>query len=252
VSILNEEQQQALMDRLEGQTEPEQPVEVASEPEVQSDSESDFEEEAEEEAPAEEQETEGLHHVPYSRFKNVIDTRNDLRNQMAEMEEELLYFRRHKEELQQKRRSNPEPQQKEENYWDDYLSEEEDSAPSGSDPRLSAIEQRLEAAEENYVMRELELEVNTASDRHGVPSDIIYDAISSDGSLEAEDVATGYLEFVHEIEEAALHRYKQEQQQSAAPRVRTRSAPVANATSNPRGHSLEDAKSALLKHLQGE
>ncbi len=248
MSILNEEQQQALMDRLEGNAEPEQPVEAASEPVDQQDSQPEMEEEA----PAEEQETEDLHHVPYSRFKSVIDTRNELRDQMVQMEEELLYYRHQQEEMARRRASAPEPQQREENYWDDYLSEEdEDSAPSaGNDPRLASIEQRLAAAEENYVMRELEVEVGSASERHGVPAEVIYDAIASDGSLSAEDVAVGYLEFVHEIEENALNRYKQEQHR-AAPRVPTASAPVSTPGGARSSHSLEDAKHALLKHLQG-
>lgn len=240
MAILSDDDQQRFMEAVGGEEqEPEQPLEeteyAGAEPE------------------AADEDSEDLHHVPYSRFKSVIDTRNDLRSQMQSMEEELLYFREQAEQSARARQYSREPeprQSNEEDPWG-YLNEGEDNSNQlpehEGDHRIGHLEARLEQAEEGFVMRELEMEVSEASHRHGVPTEMIYNAISTDGSLSADDIARTYNEFVHEIEEAALSRYKSE----AAPRVRTSSGPtVSGGTGGHSSDSMDDARSRLLAFLK--
>lgn len=241
MAILSEEDQQKFMDAVGGE-EPEQPEQQLEETE-----------QPESDPGVADDSGDDLHHVPYGRFKSVIDTRNELRDQVQQMEEELLYFREQAEMAERARQYAPRQRQEargEEDPWGYLEDQEEDNSnyPSGvDDSRIGSLEARLEQAEEGFVMRELELEVGEASQRHGVPAEMIYNAIATDGSLSADDIARTYNEFVHEVEEAALNRYKNE----AAPRVRTSSGPtVSGGTDGHSGDSMEDARSKLLAFLK--
>ena len=244
MSVLSSEQQSELIARLEGSGEPEpqEPVvETAAAPEVEP------EESAEPDA-APEIEDEGSsddHHVPYSRFKSVIDTRNDLRYQVQQLEEQLLYIQQQGQAAPQQERQR---EQESHSIWDDI----DDGTPvSPEDDRYSMLEQRLERLDEIAAENELEGELAAVSNSHpDVPHEVILEAIAGNPELTAHEVAESYSQFVAEIEEAALARYKQ-QNQGVAPRVGSMSSPaVAGAAPSRQPISMDTARDALVNFLQ--
>tara|TARA_R110000824_G_scaffold120442_1_gene275841 strand:+ start:3252 stop:3992 length:741 start_codon:yes stop_codon:yes gene_type:complete len=242
MSVLSDEQKQAFMAKLEGNEPPEaeapeETVDAASEPEVQEDPEEEYSDEDPE------AEAEDVHHVPYSRFKNVIATRNELRDRVKELEENLLYARDSQVTQEEAPRAKPE------SVWDEFdaLDEPQGEAPDG---RLELLEGRLNQVDSYVAERELELElVQVQHEYPEVPQEIILEAIIGDPELQAMDVAAGYSEFIAEIEEGALARYKSENQ-GVAKRVGSMSASVAGAETSGGGpKTLGESREALLSFL---
>jgi len=247
MSVLSSEQHSALIARLESdEPAPQEPVvEAAAAPEVMP------EEQEEQEEPSEAPETEDaessddLHQVPYSRFKSVIDTRNDLRYQVQQLEEQILYIQQQGQAAPQKERA-PEPEQAH-SIWDDV----DDGVPEQADDRYAQLEQRLERLDEMAAENELEGELAVVTQTHpDVPQEVILEAIAGNPELTAQEVAESYSQFVAEIEESALARYKQ-QTQGVAPRVGSLSSPaVAGATPEKTELNMNTARDALVNFLQ--
>ena len=263
--LLDNEQQNAFASAISGETPSEEPVE-ASEPAGQTEPEEQVEAEAPEntqgeEPKAEESEEDHPHQVPYNRFKSVIDARNEYKEQLKEREEQLLYMQRELEQRQPPQQQRQERQQRPpDDPWAELLDSGGDDDRDTSDPsdpterRIRMLENRYNEMDTYRVQRSLEEEVTAAVGQFpGVPERAIYEAISNNGSLTAQDAAKQYSEFVGGLQEAAIARYVEEQSQlknSAAKRPRTNSGKRSAPSDPAKPRSMEDAHAALLAVLK--
>ena len=259
MALLNEEQRNAVAERLSGGS-PEEP----SEPFASETAEAQPAAEAQE-APESPPEAEGdhPHQVPYNRFKEVIGARNELQGTLQEREQELLYMRARMDQMQemyQQKESRPAPsyyqQDNQKDEFDMFSDDDDQGAPVEPqfEERFSHMEARLAEAEQASVSNELEREVAGALQQFpGVPEEVIYQAIAHDGHISATEAAQNYSSIVAEIEEAALARFAEGQRtKQAAPRTHSTSNYSAQSSEPPREtvNDMEHAREKLLEYLR--
>lgn len=166
-------------------------------------------------------------HIPYSRFKSVIEERNSLRAQIEEL-----------------KKSSSQPRQEEEDL--SFLTMDDDQAPE--DSRLAALEKRLNAYEMEKAQAQLKAEVDAITrDYPEVPAQVLFKAIAEDPSLDLETVAVNYSSFLEEIRSKAIEDYKQKTKATPPPHVPRGGDGKFSSASKPR--TLDDAHQELFKAL---
>ena len=189
----------------------EEPEEAQAEPSQEASSEPDGTEDTEEEASG--------HRVPYSRFKQMVEARNNLRVEASEMRQRLATLEEKANIAEQVRSVLPQQQpaqqaQKPEDrgLFEDLLDDlEGPSQPQAVDPRIDALMERMQQQEVALARRELEVEIATATEAHpGVPRSVLLQAVVADPNTPVMSVAESYSTHLAQIEEAAIARYLQE------------------------------------------
>ena len=262
--LLSEEQQQALVARLNGE-EPAPVEEPAVEPEAEEAkeeeasaqaSESEAESEAEPQEAAKEEEAEEEvpegHRVPYDRFQQVNAKKKELQQQLEARNAEF-------ELLQQQLQQSYQPPQRETNYGNDDL-EYEEADPDSWGARLNSQMSSIQDLQVKLATIELEKEVSHALEKYpSVPQEYIWESIANDGSADALELASNYNDFVVEIEERAIARHLEElnkgssaQNTPAPPRPSTKSTVGAATTDIPKPQNMDQAREAMLRYLKGK
>lgn len=254
MSILDEEQTQELHAALQG---------MDGDDDVQHDVEVEGHQDDDVEASDDTEEETG-HSVPYSRFKQVIDKRNEanylvesLRAQLEEMSAKNAQLSNLREALLG---SNGQQRGDVRDKNDEISSLTEDNSIKGY---LERQNQRIEemSVKHEEVMLERELGEVTAK-YPGIDTNFLLNAVIQDPSVKLMDVAEAYTSRIAEIEEAAIARYVKEQggggagsarqTQSVPPEVRSSQSRQRTATSA-RGNTpqtMEEAHAALANWLQ--
>lgn len=216
------------------------------------------------------EEDSGSHRVPYNRFKQVIDARNQLRNERDILSEQLGSLTAQVEELrasgQQSQASQPQAQEGphgEASSIPDFLTEEEVQYFEGIQKKFGAQYSNLESRLQKYEMvnaeRQLEAEIGHATEKYpDVPRRAILEAVAN-GNVNVMDVAERYSSFVNQMREQAIADYLalQPQEEGEAPKVAPRPSKAAGSmvsTSSlkpeDRPKNLADAHKALNKFLK--
>lgn len=211
---------------------------------------------------------EGSHRVPYNRFKQVIDARNQLRNerdiltrQVEEMSKRAEAFNAPGEQAPQYQEAEPAREYQAGLEAPDFLSEEEveyfSAIQQQSSQRYEGLETRLHAYEMSMAEQQLETQIGQAVEKYpDVPRRAILEAVAG-GNTNVMDVAERYSSFVAQMREAAIADYLSGQPKGAQAQVAPRPAKAAGSTvgnyaSSPeeRPKNLKDAHRALSKFLK--
>ena len=239
----------------------EEPAEAQAEPSQEASPEPDGAEDTEEEASG--------HRVPYSRFKQMVEARNNLRVEASEMKARLEALEEQAKIAQQVRSVLPQQQpvqqaqqQEDPGLFGELLADlEGEPQQQAADPRIDALMERVQQQEVAIARRELEVEVASAMETYpGVPRQVLLQAVVADPNAAVIQVAESYSTHLAQIEEAAIARYLEEnpalaveaqevaEKPKAAPRpTRSGAADSDVATGEFKPKSIQEGSDALRK-----
>ncbi len=210
---------------------------------------------------AEEEEVQPGHRVPYTRFKEVIEARNQFKTETAELKAQLEQLR----EQAQRHASQPAPAQAapqpkaddDEAWLKELLGEDEPTAQKSVDPALQQLSARLHETEVALARQSLEAEVGAAIQKYpSATRDVILQAVAQNPSLSAENVAEQYSAWMAQVEEEAIARYLKDNPAAAKPAAAPRpaksgavEAPVSSEAAKPK--NVKEGSEALRAFLKG-
>jgi chromosome segregation ATPase len=194
-------------------------------------------------------------HIPYSRFRSVIQSRNELKNQLNELESQLA-------QLQEQQKSSSQPQKQEQTVWEQY-EDQDDAYDNWEDPvdqRLQQFEQRFQKYEVERAEVQLEREIaNVQQAFPDVGQEVLLNAVIHNPDADLFQVAETYTQFVSGVRERAIAEYLESNPQSAPAPVKAappRVSPAAAGSSVARGvgettpKNLNGARNALFEYLE--
>lgn len=162
---------------------------------------------AAEDSPAAEDDVPSGHRVPYDRFKQVLESRNQFREERAGLEAEI-------ERLRSQPATAPAPVQaapqadSDDAWLERYLAGDDEPAPAQDNAKLNEFQERLYNTEVQLARQQLEVEVGSALQKFPtVPRDVILQAVANNPSATAEAVAEQYSSWVAGVEEKAISAY---------------------------------------------
>ena len=259
MSFLNQEDREAVADLFKEGNQVEdnniEPVEAA--PAVETQPQTD--ENTEESSTFESNEDSG-HAVPYSRFKSVIEARNDLRSKTSALESQLSELR---SQLDSK---NTQPVRQEQSYdsvieYDDLS--DYDNYDDPYDQKLQTYEDRIYQMEVTHEQQKLSQEIGIATQRFPeVSKDVILQAVINDPDVDIMDVAERYSTFVSGLRESAIAEYLQTNPQGAPPVIRPDAPPVISSAGSSlsgrlpgssrtsRPQNMDQARDSLFDYLK--
>ena len=212
----------------------------------------------------------GSHRVPYNRFKQVIEARNQLRTerdtlsqQVADLAKQMDGFRSSPQEAQ----AAPQVTHSEaySTEMPEFLTEEEQvyfqGMQSQFQTKYSGLEKRVQGYELHMAQQNLEKQITGAIDKYpDVPRRAILEAVASDGNADIMDVAERYSSFVSQLREEAIANYLKENGDLPAVEEPKKVAPRPSKSSNssravsspdaPKMKNLKEANKALHKFLK--
>tara|TARA_R110002051_G_scaffold249344_4_gene308799 strand:- start:232 stop:1143 length:912 start_codon:yes stop_codon:yes gene_type:complete len=216
--------------------------------------------------------SDGSHRVPYNRFKQVIDARNQLRNerdvlaqQIQDLSGQMKSFREATPQAQPKAQMQEQPRQAA--YQSglqapEFMSDEEieyfSALQSEFGQRYNSLDSRLQTYEMSMAEKQLDSAIDQAIVQYpDVPRRAILESVAS-GNTNIMDVAERYQSFVNQMREQAIADYLSENPQAkAAAQVAPRpsrtagSAPSSSQiSSDDKPKNLADAHKALSKFLK--
>lgn len=264
MSFLTEEQTEEVANLLKGDSVEPDNGEINLQPEVEAQAETpepqpQTDANTEESSTPEQNEDSG-HAVPYSRFKSVIEARNELRDRTSALESQLAELQTQLES----RSSQPQhqPVQREEEFFN--LDDFDLDAPDPYEQRFQTYEQRIYEMEVANEQVKLDREINMAQQRFpDVGRDMLLQAVINDPDSDVMDVAERYSTFVNGLREQAIAEYLQTNPQASAPPVVRPDAPPvvrvagssqagkvpgSNTEKSPR--NLDEARNSLFDYLK--
>lgn len=205
-------------------------------------------------------EQEHSHHVPYNRFKKVLDARNSHRGEVEQLKREMAQLRKQMEFAPETSYDDDDDYLGDSDF-DDLFGDDSDyetSAQPEVGSQMAELLQRVEHFEVYQAEQELTREVAAAKEQYpNVPDDVIYQAVARDPSVSVLSIAEQYSAFVGGVEEAAIARYMKEHgmetpQAEAPPRPARSGAPPLRQglTEKAPPKNLSESKGALLEYLR--
>ena len=253
MSFLSPENQAALAERLQ-QMDNSEPTETTQEVvEVQETQETQAETAPSEEAGterdvnvAEDSSSSDENSIPYSRFKSVIESRNEFKTKVSDLERQL-------EELRAAQENKTTEESTEEDDLFGYLDNEDNY----EDPKYSELEKRLEKFEMYQAEVDLQKEISMTKQAFpNVPEEVLLNAVIHDADADLMEIAYKYDMFVDNIRKEALKGYapaaSQPVETPSAPR-RVSPAGAAGATfdaSVNKPKNMDDAKASFMDYLR--
>lgn len=252
--MLDADKHQELLARLSGDEdssgETEAPEVQAEEAESVPHDEPEVESEPVVEASEDSEEEDHPHNVPYNRFKDVIEQRNELRDAQKQYEAQMEELRAQMDRLS----SGSPPPAEEVDSYDSY----EDSDGIDWMKWQKNVESRFEEYESQIARESLERDMAMVQERFPeVPQNAVLQAIALDGNTDAMDFAQEYSQFIQEVQEAGIARFRKEQGPSKAeakPRAKSRSSSNSTGDSGAvsKPMTLEDTHAAVVRALKGQ
>ena len=156
------------------------------------------------------------HNVPYKRFKNVLDARNNFRSEAENYRNKISSLEQKLSNLDNSRPQIPQAPPAEEKSWlDNYLSPEE-AAPEWQQP-MAKLNDRLyqfEVAREEATLRADLTQIE--SQYPSVPTQMLLKAVIQDPNVDIFKLAEGYQSHISGIEEQAIARHVKSQESSVS------------------------------------
>jgi len=184
-----------------------------TEPAQEATAESTQEASADTDGEADDGETSG-HRVPYNRFKQVVDARNEYKEKISSLEQQMADLGEQLKLAQQIKQMLP-PQQAaqandaEGDWLDSVIGDLDGSGKAPpQDPRVDALLERVKAQEVALAQRELEADISAAIGKFpSVDRTALLQAVVADPTASVMNVAEAYSARIAEIEEAAIARH---------------------------------------------
>jgi ubiquinone biosynthesis protein UbiJ len=253
MSLLSEEQSQDLARFLESGNAADDSSE--SQIEAQEITTEEIDVKQDQESSPEPQNEESGHSVPYSRFKSVIESRNDLRQKTSDLEEQLSTL---ESRFSQQENANQRTEAK--SAIDQYLDDDiyYDEADEVQD-RADVYESRIHELEVSHQEVQLQKEIDYATSKYpDVSEDVLLQAVINDPSIDVADVAERYSTFISGLKEEAIAEYSQrvpvaEVPPSVPPRVGSAaSSNAGRAALGPEStpKTMDAAKGAFFNYLK--
>jgi hypothetical protein len=165
-------------------------------------------------------------HVPYDRFKSVVEEKNALKAELAEF-----------------RKAQAERAKQDDDDGLDFLDDEPTSKVTELEKRLSRFELAQEQAR-------LEREVNAVVSQYpGLPAAVLYRAVAESPDVDLDVVAQSYNSYVGKIKAEAIAEFQKKAQQAPPPHVKRAGDGKFQAPAAPR--TLEEAHAMSAKRLAG-
>jgi len=209
------------------------------------------------EASTEEPQDEG-HAVPYSRFKSVIEARNDLRDRTSDLEEQLSTLQSRFSAQENTNRSQAEAKSLAEQYLDDDIWDDDGYEEVG-ESQSDIYESRIHELEVSHQEVQLQKELDYATSKYpDVSEEVLLQAVINDPETDVTDIAERYSTFINGLKEEAIAEYTQNVPQVASPPSvppRIGSAASSNMGRSPLGpeskpKTMDGAKSAFFDYLK--
>lgn len=212
-----------------------------------------------EDSPAEDEDDAPGHRVPYNRFKQVLDARNEFRDDIALLQEELEGLRSapaHTAPAPAPPQIASEKSDDEDLAWLKEILKEDSSVDSQVVDKIraefSGMNERIYNQEVEVAGQRLEIEIDDALTSYpSVPREVIYQAVASDPGVTALNVAEHYASVVGGIEEAAIAQYLVDnpQEPAAAPHVESAGSTEYAEAPDTKLLTIDEGSSALRKFL---
>ena len=199
------------------------------------------------------------HRVPYSRFKSVLDARNDYKGEIESLRER----NRELENYLSSKPAQKETKQEFEDYSDDFsygddLGLDDYSGCEQDDGRVKQLENQMHDLRVQHYKQQLMKDLDVIKERYpSVPPETVLKAVAQDPTTNIFQVAERFNTFVVEREEAAIKRYLEENSQeapAAAPRPRRSGGAEAPGSSrvskDKRPKQMKDVRHALLNYVK--
>lgn len=219
--------------------------------EEEPDASDEFEEEEETSVEAsaddddDEYEVEEGHRVPYGRFKQINERRHALQSELEQREQHIADLERRLSE----RQASPERSSDEENDFSVFDETEPDD--------IAYLKQQTQEMQVKFATMELENEVSVATQAYpNVPEEYIWDSLAQDGNQNASEIAAQYSTWVAGVEEAAIARYLEGNNQdepgaSAPPRPsRKQTARSQSGQETWKPQTTDEAREAMVEYLR--
>ena len=200
------------------------------------------------------------HNVPYTRFKNVLDARNNFRSEADQYKTQVSSLEEKLQALQSQARTPAQtPQVEAKRSWlDEYLDDDvQETAPEWQN-QYSSLNDRLYKFEVAQEEKNLRAELTTLSETFPtVPEDYLLQAVINDPSVNLASKAEEYHSFVSGIGENAIAQYLENNPHGAANVPQVPNRPRSHGSSPAREHitpvkkpsSIGDATNALRDAL---
>lgn len=192
------------------------------------------------------------HAVPYSRFKSVIEARNELRTKTSALEKQLAELQNQLESRQAT------PKHREEKSYFEYDDESNFEDPVES--RFQSYEERIYQMEVQNEQVKLNREIEVAQSRFpDVGREMLLQAVINDPNADIMDVAERYSTFVNGLREQAIAEYvkanpTQKAKPIAPPVVTTAGSSqygrIPGSSGEGRPKNMDEARNSLFDYLK--
>jgi len=152
--------------------------------------------------PAEEhEEFKDGHSIPYSRFKSLVDKKNEYQSQADSHSSRIAELEKQLEQAKQFAQFTPQQQQQK---------QEEEAAgnvPLSGDPDIDALRQDMWDVRVQMETQKVIKEVSAVAQSTGLEESLLYDVLENDPAANLSTWASHYQSRIAEIEEAAIARH---------------------------------------------
>lgn len=198
------------------------------------------------------------HAVPYSRFKSVIEARNEYKSKVGHLEKQLADLQN---QLTAVKTTPQQETSQKRDFFDEFYGNVKDSFEETPDPyseKLQTIEQKLYQFEVDKAQQELQRELAMATQRYpSVPQEVLLNAVIENPDANVFSIAEQYNTFVVSLKEQAIAEYvSQGRQQVSKPSVPPRVSSsggslVGKSVSNGQTpKTMDAARNALYEYLK--
>ena len=200
------------------------------------------------------------HAVPYSRFKSVIEARNEYKSKVGHLEKQLTDLQN---QLSAVKTTPQQEASQKRDFFDEFYGSTKDSYESDDDPysqKLQTLEQKLYQFEVDKAQNELQRELAMATQKYpSVPHEVLLNAVIENPEANVFAVAEQYNTFVVSLKEQAIAEYLSQnkvQAQGSKPSVPPRVSPAGGSlvgksvSGGQTPKTMDDARNALYEYLK--
>jgi len=177
---------------------------------------------------AKEELDESGHPVPYGRFKNVIQARNDLRSKLDAATAKIQEYEARLANGPQANKPQPKAKDPVDQWVDDVLGNDQEQSPTNNpwEPELRTTKQQLHAIQTHIEGQKLNAELADIAQKFpGVPRRALLEAVAKDSKVDLYDLAERFHTGYEQIRQQAIAEYLAEQTKAGTIQPQAKAAP---------------------------
>ena len=199
------------------------------------------------------------HAVPYSRFKSVIEARNEYKSKVGHLEKQLSDLQN---QLSAVKATPQQETSQKRDFFDEFYGSVRDSyeeEPDAYTQKLQTIEKKLYQFEVDKAQMELQKEIATATQKYPmVPQEVLLNAVIENPDANIFSIAEQYNTFVSGLKEQAIAEYLSQGKQTTSsrsslpPRVSSAGGSLVgkSVSGGQSPKTMDDARNALYEYLK--